>query len=310
MNMKYGLCLLGAVALGLAMMAWLYGKEGASRRAVGVFAPLAIVLGLAGARAVALVFSLLGACAKGPLFSLEPTLYAMSGAVLGVSGACALAAKKTGASLGELADALAPAAMLTIALARCAEVFAEFGAGPAFEIGPQFFPLSVQHADGTWHMSVFLLEAAFAFAALAYALNMRTSKPGERFVLTLSFWAAAQVLCESLREKTINLGFLGAQQALYMIAILAIMGVYAKILAEKPYKKKEPTDILCWITIIECAAVVVLMEYAIDYWVLPAALDYLIMAMALCRMFLPVRLVVRRALRNEDIPWKEQLKNR
>ena len=27
MNMKYGLCLLGAIAVGFAMMAWLYGKE-------------------------------------------------------------------------------------------------------------------------------------------------------------------------------------------------------------------------------------------------------------------------------------------
>lgn len=310
MNMKYGICLLGAIVLGLAMMAWLYGKEGAARKAVGVFAPLAIVFGLFGARAYALVFSLLGACPKGPLFSLEPTLYAMSGAVLGVTSACALAAKKTGASLGDLADALAPAGMLTIALARCAEVFAEFGGSRAIENGPTFLPLAVQYSDGTWHMSVFFLEAIFAFAALAYALNMRTSKPGERFVLTLSFWASAQVLCESFRETTVNLGFIGVQQIQYMAIVLVIMGVYAKILEQKPYKKKEPTDILCWITIIECAAAVVLMEYAIDHWVLPAALDYLIMAMALCGMFMPVRLIVRRALRNEDIPWKEQLKNR
>ena len=310
MNMKYGLCLLGAVVLGLVMMAWLYGREGASRRAVGVFAPLAVIFGVAGARVYALLFSLLGACPKGPLFSLEPTLYAMGGAVLGVIGACALAAKKTGASFGELADALAPAGMLTIALARCAEVFSEFGAGPAFVSGPTLFPLAVQHADGTWHMTVFLLEAIFAFAALAYALNMRTSKPGERFVLTLVFWAMTQVLCESLREYTVNFGFIGVQQIQCMLIALAVMRAYAKILAQKPYKKKEPTDILCWITIIECVAAVVLMEFAIDHWVLPAALDYLIMAMALCGMFMPVRLVVRRALRNEDIPWKEQLKNR
>lgn len=310
MNMRYGLCLLGAAALGLVMMAWLYGREGASRRVVCVFAPLAAVLGVMGARAYALVFSLMGACPKGPLFSLEPTLYAMGGAVLGVMGACALAAKKTNASFGDLADALAPAGMLTIALARCAEVFSEFGAGAAFENGPTLFPLAVQHADGTWHMTVFLLEAIFAFAALAYALNMRTSKPGERFVLTLVFWAMTQVLCESLREHTVNFGFIGVQQIQHLITALAVMGVYAKILSEKPYKKKEPTDVLCWITIIECVAAVILMEFAIDYWVLPAALDYLIMAMALCGVFMPVRLVVRRALRNEDIPWKEQMKNR
>ena len=122
MNMKYGLCLLGAIAVGLAMMAWLYGKEGASRRDVCVFAPLAVVLGFAGARLYALVFSLLGACPAGPLFSLEPTLYAMGGAVLGVTGACALAARQNQCAFGDLADALAPAGMLTLrwrAARRC-----------------------------------------------------------------------------------------------------------------------------------------------------------------------------------------------
>lgn len=306
MNTKYGLCLLGAIAVGLAMMAWLYGKEGASRKAVGVFAPLAIVLGWIGARFYALLFSLLGACPRGPLFSLEPTLYAMGGAVLGVMGACVLAAKKMNSGWGELADALAPAGMLSIALARCAEVFAEFGAAPVIENGPTLFPLAVEHGDGTWHMTVFFLEAIFAFAALAYALNMRTSKPGERFVLTFVFWSMTQVLCESFREHTVNLGFIGVQQIQYLVISLALLGVYAKILSEKPYKKKEPIELICWITAIECALVIVMMEYAIDHWVLPAALDYVIMAMALCGVFFAVRLVTRRATRNEDVPWKDR----
>lgn len=306
MNVRYGVSLLGAIAVGLAVMAWLYGREGASRKAVGVFAPLALGLGFAGARLYALVFSFLGACPSGPLFSLEPTLFAMGGAVLGVIGACALTSRMTGCAFGELADALAPAGMLAIALARCAEVFAEFGGSRAIENGPTLFPLAVQYGDGTWHLTAFFLEAIFAFAALAFALNMRTSKPGERFAITLVFWAMTQVLCESFREHTISFGFLGVQQVQYLIMALVIHKIYAKILSEKPYKKKEPTDILCWITIIECVAAVVLMEYAIDHWVLPAALDYLIMAMALCGVFLPVRLVTRRALRNEDVPWKER----
>jgi len=306
MNIRYGLCLLGAIALGLLMMAWLYGKESVSRRAVAVFAPLALALGWLGARLYALLFSLLGACPSGPLFSLEPTLYAMGGAVLGVVGACALAAKLTGSSFEVLADALAPAGMLTIALARCAEIFADFGGSRVIENGPTFFPLAVQDSLGQWHMSVFFLEAILAFAALAYALNMRTSKPGERFSLTLTFWGMTQVMCESLRGQTVNLGFIGVQQIQYIAIALVILGIYAKILSEKPYKKKEPIELLCWITAIECAAAVVLMEYAMDHWVLPAALDYLIMAMAACGVFVSVRLVTRRACRNEDVPWKDR----
>lgn len=306
MNMKYGLCLLGALAIGLVMMAWLYGREGASRRAVYVFAPIAVVLGALCARLYALVFSLLGACPAGALLSLEPTLYAMGGAVLGVMGACALAAKLTNSDAGVLADALAPAGMLAIALARCAEVFAEFGAAPEIVNGPTLFPLAVQHGDGTWHMTVFFLEAIFAFAALAFSLNMRTEKPGERFAVTLSFWGMTQVLCEPLREHTVNLGFISVQQIQYIVIAMVILGVYAKILAAKPYKKKEPIELLCWITAIECALVIVMMEYAMDHWVLPAALDYAILVMAACGVFFAVRLVVRRACRNEDVPWKDK----
>ena len=305
--MKYGLCLLGAIVVGLAMMAWLYGKEGASRKAVGVFAPLAFVLGLVGGRLYAWLFALLGAAQPGPLFSLEPMLYAMGGVVLGVTGACLLAARLTKCDFGDLADALAPAGMLSVALARCAEVFAEFGGGAAFENGPTLFPLAVQYADGSWHMTVFFLEAIFAFAALCYAMNMRTEKPGDRFSLTLVFFGMTQVLCESFREHTLSWGFIGAQQIFYIVIALALLGYYAGMLAEKPYyKKREPVALLGWITAIECAAAIVLMEYAIDHWVLPAALDYVIMAMAAYGIFGSVRLVARRATRNEDVPWKER----
>lgn len=302
----YGLCLLGACALGFVLMAWLYSREGVGAKAVAVFAPLALALGWLGARMYALLFSVVGACPAGPLFSAQPVHYAAGGAVLGVALACYLASRLAKQPLGDLADALAPAGMLTMALARCGEVFADFGGSPAFEIGPKMFPLSVQYSNGTWHMSVFFLEALFAFAALAYALNMRTSKPGERFVLTFTFWSMTQVLCDSLREETVNFGLIGVQQIQYLVLALVILFVYTKMYYAKPYKKKEPTEILCWITAVECALAVVLMEFAIEYWVLPAALDYVIMAMAVCGVFMPVRLMVRRALRDEEVPWKDR----
>ena len=303
----YGLCVLVALGAGFLMMTWLHGREGASRKVMGLFAPMALVFGFVGARLFAGVFALLGAAQPGPLFSLEPTLYAMGGAILGVTGACFLAAKKAGVPFGDLADSLAPAGMLSIALARCGEVFAEFGAAPVIENGPTLFPLAVQHADGSWHMTVFFLEAIFAFAAMVYAMNMRTEKPGERFALTLAFYGMTQVLCESFREHTLAWGFIGVQQLFYIAAALGLLGYYANVLAHKPYhNKKEPIGLLGWITAIECAAAVLLMEYAIDHWVLPAALDYVILAMAACGVFLSVRLVARKATRNEEIPWKEK----
>ena len=96
------------------------------------------------------------------------------------------------------------------------------------------------------------------------------------------------------------------QQLQYIVMAVAILAIYAKVLAAKPYYKKELPELLCWVTTIECAAFAVMLEYAIAYWVLPAAVDYVIMAMALCGIFLSVRLIVRRALRNEDVPWKDR----
>lgn len=302
----YGLCVMGAVLAGLVMMTVFCHREGEAR-AMRVFAPLAIALGFLGAR---LYYILANGVLSGVfvfrLFSPYPFQYAMCGAMLGVMGACLLTAKLLKKPFGMLADAMAPAGLLTIALERCGEVFSDFGWGVVMENGPTFFPLAVQDMYGQWHATVFFLEAIFAIAALAYVFNERTSKPGESFVLGLSFWSAAQILCESFRAETLRWGFVRVQQLQCAVFMLIVLAVHARILSRKPYHKFEPAEFLCWITFIECVAVVALMEYAIDKWTVPVYVDYVIMAMALCGMFASVRLIVRRALRNEDVPWKER----
>ncbi len=302
----YGLCVIGAVLAGFAMMAFFCRREGEAR-VMRVFVPLAIVLGFLGARLYhILAYGVLSGVFVFRLFSPYPFQYAMCGAILGVMGACLLTAKLLKKPFGVLADVMTPAGLLAIALERCGEVFSDFGWGVTMENGPTFFPLAVQDMYGQWHATVFFLEAIFAFAALGYVLNERTSKPGETFALGLSFWSAAQIFCESFRAETLRWGFVRVQQVQCALFMAIVLAVHARILAKKPYKKKEPIELLCWITFVECVAAVVLMEYAIDKWTLPVYLDYGIMAMALCGMFASVRLIVRRALRNEDVPWKNR----
>ncbi|MBR4878147.1 MAG: prolipoprotein diacylglyceryl transferase, partial [Rhodocyclaceae bacterium] len=302
----YGLCVMGAVLAGLVMMTVFCHREG-EKRVMRVFAPLAIVLGFLGARLYHILSNgVLSGVFVFRLFSPYPFQYAMCGAILGVMGACLLSAKLTGKPFGVLADAMTPAGLLAIALERCGEVFSDFGWGVAMENGPKFFPLAVEDMYGQWHATVFFLEAVFALAALGYVLNERTSKPGESFVLGLSFWSAAQILCESFRAETLRWGFVRVQQVQCALFMLVVLAVHTRILSRKPYQKNGPVRLLSWITFLECTAAVVLMEYAIDKWTLPVFLDYIIMAMALCGMFASVRLIVRRALRNEDVPWKER----
>ena len=302
----YGLCLIGAVLAGLVMMAFFCRGE-CGVGVMRVFAPLAVLLGFLGAWVYHILANgALSGVFNFHLFSRYPFQYAMCGAILGVIGACFLTAKWTKRPFGVLADAMMPAGLLAIALERCGEVFSDFGWGVAMEKGPTFFPLAVQDMYGQWHATIFFLEAIFAIAALGYVLNERTSRPGERFALGLSFWSCTQIFCESFRAETLRWGFVRVQQVQCALFALVILAVYARILSQKPYKKKEPTELLCWFTFIECVTVVALMEYAIDKWTLPVFLDYGIMAMALCGMFAPVRLIVRRACRNEDMPWKDR----
>ena len=299
----YGLCVMGAALAGLAMMAFFCRRDGQTR-VMRVFAPLAAVLG------ARLYYILSNGVLSGSfnlnLFSPYPFQYAMCGAILGVTGACLLTARLTGKSFGVLADAMAPAGLLTIAIERCGEVFSDFGWGVAMENGPMFFPLSVQDMYGQWHGAVFFLEAICALGVLSYVLHERTNMPGESYVLALTIWSCAQVFCESLRAETLRWGFVRVQQLQCVIFALVILAVYTRILLQKPYKKKGPAELLCWVMFIEGVAVVALMEYAIDKWTLPVMLDYGIMIMALCGMGAAVRLIVRRACRNENVPWKER----
>lgn len=221
----YGAYWLAICAAALASLAVLRsGLRGAgfARGAFWVMAALSVALGALGARGYYLLaHDALRGYPVGALLSAQPYAHAMCGAVLGVLAAAALTARLTHRPTGALLDAATPAGLTMIALARAAELLADFGWGQVIE--PEAlrrFPIGVRDAFGAWRYAVFLLEALCAAGVLAYALRGRAG----RFSTALTLWAATQIVCESLRAETLRWGFVRVQQvqcALLMLAVLA-----------------------------------------------------------------------------------------
>lgn len=220
----YGAYWLAICAAALASLFVLRsGMRGAglARGAFGRMAALSVALGAMGARGYyVLAHDVMQGYPGGALLCAQPYAYAMCGAVLGVLAAAALTARLTRCPTGALLDAATPAGLAMIALARMAELLADFGWGPMIGLEAlRRFPVGVRDAFGEWRYAVFILEALCAVGVLAYAARGR----GGRFSGALTLWAATQIVCESMRAETLRWGFVRVQQvqcALLMLAVL------------------------------------------------------------------------------------------
>ena len=223
----YGLFLILALAVGCAAFNALSGRGGLLRRTTPLLAVLATLLGAVCGR---LYLHLAKYTVNGmglwgyTLLSSRPYEYAACGTVLGVVLAGWLTAKWTKQSAWRVLDALAPAGLLALAVARVGEHFSDFGWGQVL-VNPvwQRFPFAVADLYGMWHVAVYMLEGLFALLVAAYALRSRSERPGDRFLTALLWWAASQILCESLRAETIRWGFVRVQQlqcAVFMLGVL------------------------------------------------------------------------------------------
>ena len=204
----------------------------------------------------------------------------MCGSVLGAMLAAVLAARLTGERPARLLDALAPAALLMIVLARAAEVFSDFGWGQVIDDPALcFFPVAAQDMYGQWHGAVFMLESVLALAVLAAVLLRKWRVPGGRFAFALVCWSMAQIFCESLRAETLRWGFVSVQQvqcAVFALAVLAIGSVKAGLRGRRL--------VLPWSVYLLGVALVVGLEYALDKLPMPRLLDYALMAIVLAAM--------------------------
>ena len=126
----YGFMLIAAFALGCAAFFLRARRAGLMGCTTPVLALLCAVLSPLCARVYLHVTKYASRGLGGfVLLSDRPYEYALCGAVLGVVLAGVLTAKCTRRRAGQVLDALAPAGLLALAVARLGEVFSDFGWG-------------------------------------------------------------------------------------------------------------------------------------------------------------------------------------
>lgn len=288
----YGLCLL----LG-ALLSWRTLRIGTRHWGLrkGTRATLFLLtaaLGYALSRVHYILLSPYGRMGLG-FVSAQPYEYALCGAVLGGVIAGWLTAKITRQSVGFVLDALAPTGLLTIAIARAAEVFADFGWGSVVEGRFARFPFAVADMYDQWHWSVFFLESALALLVLAGVMLRKQNRtaPGEVFALSLLWWAMGQAYCEVLRAESIRRGFVCMQQLECVLFALGILLVYGK---KRGFDKKQlGIRAGVWAA---CVGLIAFAEYAMDKLThrIPVPGSYALMAGALLTMGVMIQLTILR----------------
>lgn len=279
----YGLFLVAAVAVGCAVFYPVARRAGLRGRTLPLLALLSVLLGALCGRLYlhAAKYMVNGTGFWGyTLLSSRPYEYAACGTALGVMLAGCVTAKLTGQKALRVLDALAPAALLALAVARFGEHFSDFGWGQVLVSARwQRFPFAVQDIFGQWHLAVYMLEGALALAVGVWVLRSRPKQAGENFLRALLWWAAAQILCESLRAETIRWGFVRVQQlqcAVFMLAVLL-----ANVKRAGQLRRAGRPCLLFFAGI----GVIVFVEYALDKLeFIPVPVLYGLMAAALVCM--------------------------
>ena len=240
-------------------------REGLLVKMVPATAALGAVLGALCGRLYlhATKYMVYGAGVEGyTLLSSRPYEYAACGTLLGVLLAGVLGAKLFKQGVMKTLDALAPAGLAALAVARLGEHFSDFGWGPVVENASlQRFPFAVADIFGQWRLAVYVLEALLALAVCAYALRVKADKPGDRFLTALLFFAATQIFCESLRTETVRWGFVRVQQLQCAVFMLAVLAVYT-VRAVKAGAPKRTLG--AWAALLLGIGMLVFIEYALD----------------------------------------------
>ncbi len=276
----YGLYLLWISMLSFDMLETGVRARGLKRGTRGLLYTLALVLGAVCARGFYMLTSPYGGMTEF-FFSFWPHEYAWSGAVIGVILAALLTALLTRQSVGYVLDAMTPTALVTLALARTVEMFADFGWGAVVEGAWAKFPFAVQDVFEQWRLSVFFLEALLAVLVLGYAKLWRKRMPGELFSIALCWLSMGHLFLETLRAESICWGFVRVQQlTCAALALGLLLGWQAK--------NKLPARNLLHSLIVYflCIGAIIFAQYAMDKLthVLPVPASYGLMGAALLVM--------------------------
>lgn len=284
---SYAACVVGAIAVGLLLLAWEQKKAGLRADTAEVFALLALPLGLLGGRA----FYCLTRLQVYMEWGLEHTLCLWEGgyALWGVIGGCVLAAALTARITRQrtvkLLDVLAVPGAVTLALCRFAELTC--GEGIGMEVGQrifQRFPFAVYDAEWeVWFWAICLLEGVTALIIAAVLMDRRRFKaPGSRAKLLAILYCSPQILLESLRRDNFLRWLFVRVSQLTAALVLGGMLFYALYRWMKtPSAQRMPARRLCinWAVFLVCVGICIAMEFAVDKSaMLPVWLCYTVMA--------------------------------
>lgn len=251
--------------------------------------PLAFVLG----RLLYSLINLESILTDFPLsFVLEPWKggFALMGVLLGASLALPLSAKWSQIKPATLADALAPAGALLLALSRFCEILSGEGIGRYVD-NPSicFFPIAVAPRPDEWYYAVFFWEGLWALALAIYLSKRRSKAPGDKGIQFFLLFAASQIVFESLRgDNYLQWGFVRVSQ---LGSLLICVGI-ALFFTFKASRQavKAPAFILPWLGIFLSAGIVILMEFAREKAPeLPNLLVYAFMVFAMYALVVLVR---------------------
>jgi phosphatidylglycerol:prolipoprotein diacylglycerol transferase len=283
----YALCVAGALALGMLLLALQQKKHGLRCDTWEIFALLALPLGLIGARAFYCLARLDYYIEMGlsEIFMLWHGGYALWGAALGAVIAAILTAKITKQSAVKLLDALSAPAALMIALGRLAEL--TNGEGKGLEVvAPIFqrFPFALYNADyEMWFWAICVFEAVAALAILVVLLAKKSGRDGDKAKLFLILYCASQILMEALRADNFlhwTRVFIRVSQltAVLVLAAMMLRALCCWRRADAAVRLPKKQVICSWVIFLICVGVSIWMQFAVQKSAyIPAWLCYMVM---------------------------------
>ena len=260
-------CIIGAV-LALALCAVRVGKTALQKKTCLLFSVLAVLLGV--------FFSHFFYCLMrfDHVINQENVLsfltfwkggFMMYGGVAGVMIAAWLSCRCKASATLQLWDAIAPAGALMIAVARIAEGFSGQGYGEYLYEEGFFcrFPFAIfDPYYEFWAWNLYLPEALWAILLCAVLLCLsKKAKEGDRALLLLGLYAAAQVLFESLRrDDYLRWGFVRCSEVLSAVVLLIVLLCY-HIRSGKGHALRK---ILCWCVFALMIFTCLMLEFATE----------------------------------------------
>lgn len=301
----YGLAVAGAAVVALLLAVWNFRKAKLDVNILSWFAPLAIVLGLLGARLGFCLASFDYVAQDGLGFVLEFTRggFMLYGALAGCVVALVIACRICKACPACAADALAVPGMVMIALCRMAEGLVEQGYGWAIAdwfaedtsmsiftwADPSIlyrFPFGVADYYGGYKWAVFVFEALVALGIAIALTRLMVKRSGGRAVMMVLLYAATQLLCESLRQDSVlRWGFVRVNQVVGAVLIAGVLVLCFCLTKNRDWRKFAGSFLLMLLGM----GLVMAMEFALEKKIsaiefVPMDMCYLIMAGACALM--------------------------